>query len=457
MARTVIISFETDIIKVIYATRKKKGFVIDDALRINDSDFDSFLAQEKTREFIVTCSFSQHFTETILIPPVHKKHMRPIINNEVRKLCQFKEFSFVYTVLGEKTIEKKPMQEIFVYAVNTEMIRSVVDRFTRNGKAVRALYPDIFAAAAVLQPEDHPVLGVLETGLNKNLLVVKNGKVQFIRVVQAFETGMRDHDIQNINMTVNYCRQTMKVMLSRIVLLGSLCSNFSVTGHAELPLACFTHPLLNQKVSDQALYREFFIALSALFVPRDSDISLLPGEYTNLYHLEKFVRCAAAVFLVVSLFCVAQSGLTAKDIFELRTSVASIRKNLPDVNTALAQYRYGKENFSRYEPFLESYQKYLLLPDNYRLLYLLSRLTVENIDINSIRVSTGDAHRTLTIGQRQKYVVEISGSIASDSYGQMQTYYQRLLQSLLASGQFVIESKKLDIPQNRFYIQAYYQ
>ncbi len=85
MPKNVIVSFEEDIIRVVYAGGTSRSPVITNAFTLDDSEFEDFLKKEKTREFIVVNSFSDYFFDTVVIPPAKGKLVRVLLENEIRK------------------------------------------------------------------------------------------------------------------------------------------------------------------------------------------------------------------------------------------------------------------------------------------------------------------------------------------------------------------------------------
>ena len=107
MKKTVVVSFEDQTIRVIYAFPKKGGHTVRDVMTLNDAQFGEFLRSEKTKEFIVVSNFSETYQETITVPVVKKKYLEKIIEIEIHKKCHFEDFSYLYHLSEEKIIENR--------------------------------------------------------------------------------------------------------------------------------------------------------------------------------------------------------------------------------------------------------------------------------------------------------------------------------------------------------------
>lgn len=432
-----IVSFEGNIIKVIYVTYKGKKPVVRDALTLRNEQFDELLSKERTREFIVVNSFKDFFQDTILIPPAKKIYTRRLIESEIRKRSTLKDFSFFYTSTGEKVVDNKRMMEIFAFAVNNDEIKSIINRFIQRGKVIKAIYPDVFSIASQIGSTD-PVLCVSETGSNKNLFLVKDGKIQFIRTAQSLERGISDLDIQNINMTVNYCRQSLRISPAVVMLTGSLCSNYNATAPPSIPLTCL--------MPKSPLYLDFVSPLSAIPGTNLKDIDLSTRDYKTYYYYKKFLGYSTSLFLSLSILCIAYAGYTIKNIIDTRSKLDFIRKNLFDIRTALSSYDSKIADLTGYMPFIASLKSASSVPDIQRLLSLLSEIKTDNIEINSITITSGD----------NLLKVELKGLIRSVSFGDMQRYYQRMIDTISLKG-FSIRGQRLELKDKSFSIDMEYR
>lgn len=462
MQKTVVVSFEGDKVNIVYATQTKNSFVIDNAVTVADEDFDAFLAKEETREFSVVKSFTQFFSDTFYVPPAKDNLIRVLAENEIRKTAKFKEFSFIHTVVAERIIDQKKTKEVFVFAVDREHIREIVNRFTSRGKVVKAIYPDIFALAGFVGAGSDTVLGVLETETNKHLFVVKEGRILFVRVVQAFDRGMRDHDMQNITMTVNYCRQNLRLNPQRIVLVGHLCRNFFVRSSIGIPIVSFTHPVFSQRIHGTYTGVDYMLPIASLFAATKLEIDLLPNEERTVFKIDKALRYATGMFIMFMALIIIQSGFIVRGILDIRGEIDTLRNNLPNMNMALERYSARVEEFSKYRPLLEAYRKYAAVPDTCSLLRRITEMPLSSIAIDSIVTGKGgipleSEPRSVSGAGLNTYAITLKGMVHADSYAQMQTYYQSFLTSLGQIKNLNITEQSLDLKTKQFQIKAAYQ
>ncbi|MBI3592968.1 MAG: hypothetical protein HY099_05755, partial [Nitrospirae bacterium] len=85
MAKQIAVSFEDELIRVVYASTDREKIVIKKTLVLKDGEFDNFLEKEKTRRFTVVCDFKTAYQDILLLPPVKEKYLKRIVETEIRK------------------------------------------------------------------------------------------------------------------------------------------------------------------------------------------------------------------------------------------------------------------------------------------------------------------------------------------------------------------------------------
>lgn len=441
LGKAVIVSFEDSIIRVVYASVKGGGIAVKDTLFLNDDQFDNFLLQEKSRQFIVLNSFKDFFQEIVLIPSTKDRYLKTLIESEIRKKAPFTNFSFIHTILGEKVVDGRKMKEVFVYAVRNEEINVITERFVHRDKVVKAFYPDIFAMASLLDSRSSPILCVTETGLNKTLFLVNNGNVCFVRSVQSLEHGIGDLDIQNINMTVNYCWQTFKIGPSVVMIAGHLCRDYNAGMSAAAPVACLTRRYLSGKGENDY---DNTAQVSSLLVPSSSKINLLTKEFKSFFQVKQFLIYSSFLFLLFSLIGMGYAAYSTSRMNEMKMQLTSARKALPDIEGIITAYDRKTEELNRYAPYIASLNSSASTPDIQVFLLSLSKLRMDNVRFVSISMTPGEG----------VVHVELKGSVVSDRYGDAQRYYQQLIENIGKLKGFAVTDRRLDLKSREFFLKA---
>lgn len=441
MGRLVAVSFEGETIKVLYASVKGRDVVVNDAVVLKDDQFDDFLLKEKTKEFIVVNSFMDFYQDTVSVPPAKGKHIKVLAEAEVRKKAPFKDFSFIHVILGERVVENRTLKDVYIFAVRTEDITRITSRFARHGKVIKALYPDIFAITSYIGCDDVTFLCISEVGLNKNEFVVKNGAVCFARSAQSFEPGLSEADLQNTSMTVNYCRQTLRITPSFILLAGTLCDSDNVSV-SILPAACLVSRTGSLSLDAGTLARDFISPVSALFV-RDGGIDILTRDYRIFSLTNKLLGYATVIFLGLSIIGAGYGAYKVKNIIELKEKLNSIRKNLTDIDTILSEHDRRQSEFAGYQPYIKSISSAASIPDIRNFLSLFSEVRMTNIRLDSVTLSTTENMLTAAL----------KGSVKSSDYVDIQRNYQDFIRSVGGVKGVAVKGEGLVLTTKGFHVE----
>lgn len=422
MGKNVIVSFEGEVVKVVYASKKGKKHVIDDALTFTQEEFDDFLEKEKAKEFIVVNNFTDSFQDIFLIPPVKKKYTKNLIEAEIKQKSPFEDFNYTYRIIGEKLEGNRKMQEVSVFVVKTDDVTNITERFIEKGKLVKGIFPHIYSVASEVHFEEESVLCVSETGHNRVLFLIKNGKIEFVRAVQSSEEGINDSDIQSINVTVNYCKQVLKTDPSQILLVGNLCRHFNTTMEMDIPIAC---PIMPQKIKAQNdVYLDFIYPISALNASKDIDITV--KDYKNFYMTWKIFRYSAAALVVLAIAGALFAGFSVVKTLGAKSKFKTVKSEIQNFDeNILIEYNKRKAQFERYKGFAEAVKKTATMPVIKNFLASFSDAKTDNVTIESIVMKVDGGTLKTTI----KGTVNAA---SDDDKGGLQRYtlYQEFIDSV---------------------------
>lgn len=458
MAHQIVVAhIADDTVNVLHVRKAKGVFWVEEAHTLDQKEFDQFLTRATAGDYIVTAGFQDSFADVITIPAVKEKYERAIIEGEIRMRFKRTEFEYVYAVIGDKTIDRKRMKEIFAFAVDRAAINAIIDRFLAHGKTVKALYPDMFAVARLTGKEDEAVLCIMQSGSNKNLFLVTEGAVSFVRVTQAFDNGIGELDIQNILMTVNYCRQAMKANIKRVHVIGKLCEKYSAHTQTPVPMTSFVHPVLCRPVKGVTLSPDFIFPVSALACMPEMQINMVPRESRTMFLTARVLRLMIVMLAMIGAFAILQAGFAAREVLDLQRNIDVLRKNMTGVSGVVDRYHSKQAAFERYRPFVDSYRKCAQLPDFAGLMQQLSAAAVENISIDSISVRYSLPDTAGSPAERRGAEVKLSGLVRADSYTQIQNFYQRFVSSIKGLKSMELEQQSLDLESKKYQVTLRYE
>ena len=443
MKNTVVVSFEDQAIRVIYSSPKKEGHTVGNVITLHDAQFGEFLRSEKTKEFIVVSNFRETYQDTITVPVVKKKYLEKIIEIEIQKKCPFKDFSYVYYLSEEKMIENRKTFEVFVFAVRNSEVMNLITRFTDMGKKVTAVYPDIFSLARMTRTDGKYVLCVSGVGHNKNLFLIRDGKIAFIREANSPETDMTDYDMRNIEMTANYCRQTLRINPSFVVLTGTLSRNFNVSVDNSLPVICMVPP--PGIIMDNRIILEYMTAVSALCADKSCDIA--PRSYKDLTVIMGILRYSTATFLCLIILSVIYTAIVVKSVLPLREGFQNSVRDLPDLDRVISSYENEVSRFSEYSALISSFESSMETPDILDLLNAFTQIKGDRIRVDSLDVASND-------GVLQ---CKIEGRAVTENYAEAGRSYEKFTESLSDIKGLSVTKILFELKDKKIFVEADYK
>lgn len=453
MANEIAISFENDSIKVVHASLTQGKLVVRNTRVLQEGELDDFLRTERTRVFTVVCTFRHFYQNILTVPPVKGKLLDGVVEAQIRKASpDLKEFSFFYSVIGETQQEGRKGLSVFVYAVSDEELRKIIGRFDAHGKTIKHLLPDILSLSTVVPAgegsSDEPLLCVSGAGENKMLFLVKQGKLLFARDVQSLGSGITDFDVQNINMTINHCRQSLRLTPARVVLMGEVAHVYEANMSLLCPVAALSPP--PGIVAPDGMIDTFLRPLSALFsVKSVTGGTLLPRQYRRFLLYRKVFFHAALFFLVLSLAGGLYLNTKRKDISALKREIAGVRAELRRGESARSRYDTERGEWERLLPLARSLESAYASSDMQKALVALSALggsSLKRVHIRSLDLSS----------EAGAVRVQIRGDIEAEGYAETQQAYQQAVEKMKRTEGSEVTASTLDLKGRSFQIEAKY-
>jgi hypothetical protein len=441
LGKTVAVSFEEEGIKIVYATLRGGNLTVEDTKETTDEQFEYYLSKEKTKEFIVSCDFSESYHDIITVPVVKPRHLKRIVETEIRKTINIKDFSFIFTPIGERIIENRKVMEVSYFAVSNEEIRSVVKRFYENGKIVKALYPRVFAISALLKPSDKPIICVSGTKTEKTAFLFKNGAIYFLRRFKSLTTGLSEIDIQDINMTVNYCLQNLRINPSIVLLTGNLSESVDTITGISIPVEALYKPEYINSSPEE--FSNFITPISSFYAHKSSDI--LSKDLREVNVLKHYLQNASKVFVLLTLLCLIGIVSNIKGVMDTKAMLKTMRDKNLDVNTIFSEYNKKEIELRRYLPLINFINE--SSPSIQRLLIALAGLKMDNSRFNSIHALARD----------DSFLVTLEGTTYTGTYASMHRELEGLIDSLSIIEGVTISDKTIDIEKKRFLIKLDYR
>jgi len=451
LTNKIVISFGGDDVKVVYAASKSSGSVVKKTLTFTNAEFEGFLQRDKNKEFVVVYDFKTFYSDLLHVPPLKGKYLKSIIESEIRKgFHEAKEFSFIYTVLGDKVLEGKKKTEVFVFAADNSDIENILFRFARYGKIVTHLIPVVYSLAQTVPFSEETVFCVSSTGMDKNLFLLKGGNLLFIRVAQGIEKGINDFDIQNINMTINHCRQSLKISPLQVLLIGSACSEYDAGMTVILPVVCVNY---KPKVfAEKKTIMEFISVMPCILRDKASKeflkhSNILPVKYKSLLSLKNILSYSTVMFLILSVIGLWYIIVKIPDVRAAKHRIEVLRSEVKNIEAAGAVYAGKRAELEKFIPVINITNEINSAPEIQKVLLVLPSLDIKDININSIDMKADAGGVKLSI----------KGAIGAASFSDIQMRYQGLVDSMKKMEGMEVMSNKLVIKDKILEVESIYK
>lgn len=447
MREQVAVSFEDDLVKIVYASYNKGRPVIHQTYTVQDDEFDSFIRSHKMSNISVVYPFRKFYSDLIYAPSnIKKSYLETIVDSEIQKrFPELRNFSFFYSVLTDKSSDEKGLREVFFFAVETEEIDRIIDRFDRQGKTVKFIYPDIHALSHFVKDHDEyghkVVLCLLSTQTDKCLILVKSGQLRFIRITGSTGKNIGDTDIDNINMTVSYCSQQLRLNPEKLVLLNTTIDRGNTSGNTVIsPVLIDRHKILD---IPEETFRQFIAPLSLILFPAKlKKDSLLPLKYKTLYMQRFVVKNISIFFLLFAFLALGFLTINLSEISMLRGKIKLLRRDLTGAESVVAAYDKNSERLQRALSLINLINEARSGLEIKKSLAALNFLPMGNVNIQSITINNS----------KDALQIKLSGNVHGDMLESMHITFQQLLNKLRQDSSMTVLSHNLDLKSGNFQI-----
>ena len=445
MSKQVAVSFEDKSVKVVYASCEKGKTIVQKTSILKDEDFDSFLETSRFPDLTVVCRPRRFYSDTMMVPPAKRTYLKKIVEAEIRKrFSELKDFSYFYSTLTEKTPGDKGMREIFFLAVNNNELCEITERFNRYGITVKCLCPDILALSHLIKSSENwknkTVLCLLISEAERTFFLVRNGELCFIRITPSSGSELTDLDVDNINMTVSYCRQNLRLNAEQIILMNAGIKGGTL--NTIIPTVPVAYP--TSVLASDATLKNFVAPISAIAFGHElRDANLLPLKYRRLFTQKRVASYGTVFFLLFSLIGLGLMLINVSQIFLMKEKINSLRKDLTEINAVASAYERDTSKLQQFLPLINLINEARSSPDVQKALLSLRFLPMENVIVQTVQLNN----------KKDFLLIQISGSITSKNYGDMHRTFMKLLSNCSSVSGLVVVSKNIELRNGHFQIE----
>lgn len=452
MSDVLSLYFDGSIVQAVRVRLTGNSVTVSDARTFPALDLDDYLALSKEKNCIICSNPSLFYQDIIHLPPAADKLYDKLVRTELLNIHpDLTSFSIFYRVIGESMIDGKPYNKVAAFSYPDDFLSNFITELTRYGMKLAKVYPaaySVFKLALSTCPEEPDQTRIFIASLlgEKLLLVSENGKLEFIRKIPSLDNTLLPEDSNNINMTVDYCFQSLRIRPCEAVMLNQPERSGELDHLISVPYRTSAPPALNGLPSHivQDYLAPVAAALHSVTDPHSGNI--LPSGYAAFTLHKRILTTAAMVMVVLALLCGWYLVKESMAIAALNTKINRLRTELSGSANELATFRKLDEEVNRLKQPLESVNRHNALLNPATALAALKLPETPEYVIRGVSVSSGDAALN----------VNLQGVINASIYSDTQAVFESLVAGLAKLPGYSVVSSAIDIKQKTFSIQTRY-
>ena len=425
---------------------------VKDARTFPFDELDVFLSTCKEKVCIV-CSNPQIFHQDIIhLPPAAGKLYDDLVRAEIHKTYpDLTSFSIFHRTVGEATIDTRLYSKIVVFSYPDDFLSDFIQTINRHGMAISHVYPapcsiSRLALSTCSADPGQPRIFIATLPGEKLILVSENNELEFLRKMPSFDNTLLPEDANNINMTIDYCLQTLRVrpieavMLNQSELSGEHPPHISVPYRASLPPQLANVP--------PHIIQEYLAPVAAALHRTESPGigTILPSDYALFSTHKKLLTASAAVMCLLALLLTGYLVTEWLVISDLKSKVGRARTELSGSASEIAAFKKLDAEVNKLKQPLDFINKHNISLNPAAALAALVLPESRNYLVKGVTIRSGEG----------ALEVQIDGTIEASGYSDTQAVFEETVARIAAIPGYAVSSSTVDIKQKNFTVQARY-
>ena len=453
MSNASCIYFDGAIVQVVKACITGDSTTINDAHTFPHDDLDDYLSGCREKNYILCYNPLQFHQDIVHLPPAAGRQYDKLVRSEVRKIhADLTSFTTFHTTVGQATIDTRVYNKIAAFSYVEDPLSDILSVFSRHGKSISHIYAaphSIFRLLASACRNDSAQARIFIAALpgEKLLLVGENNELEFIRKLPSTGADLRPTDTHNINMTLDYCFQTLRVRPAEAVMLKRTEDPTDERPpHLSVPLtSVFPHALAGVP---EDILADYLAPLAAVLHSHTDPClgDILPADYISFSRNRKTLTAASTLMVALALILAGYAMTQWMVVSDLKSGIATLRSQLGNAGEEIAAFRKLDEEVNVLNKPLEILNKQRTSLHPAVALASLALPKSREYSIKSISIQDGDGFLAL----------QIEGDIDSDGFSNIQATFESIIEQIGKLPGHSVSSSTLDIKQKTFKIQSRY-
>ena len=444
--------FDGAIVQAVKASIFGDTVTVKDARTFPQNELDDYLSHCSEKSCIVCSNPPLFYQDIIHLPPAAGKLYNKLVRTEIRNAHpDLGSFSIFHRTIGESTIDSRPYSKIAAFSYPDDFLAGSIQSINRSGLSISAVYSapcSVFRLALSTCAADYsqPRIFIATLPGEKLLLVSERSEMGFIRKIPSLDNAMLQEDAQNINMTVDYCLQTLRVRPFEAVLLNQPDPSEDLSPLVSVPYRVSLPPRLKDVPSH--IIQDYLAPVATILHSTDSPRfgNILPADYADFKTHKKMFTTATMLMLLLTLGLAGYLVTERMIISGLDSDIGRIRTELSGSANDLATFRKLDADANLLKQPLDFINKHTSTLNPATALAALALPESGDYTIREITVRNGDEFLT----------VQIEGAIFASGYRDAQDIFEKLVALIAKIQGYAISSSSLDIKQKSFSVQARY-
>lgn len=452
MAEVVSVNFGQDMVQVVVASCRPGSVQVERTYRFSAQEFEEFLATDTATSYVVSVDCEELFQEIIQIPPADSKFVERLVQGAMRRLHpELPDYSCTYEIVGDLFSEGKPFRKVACFLYAASDLAPLIALFSRYRKRISRLYSTAFTLAQLAGNSSaattEPIFCIDGSAGSKVIFLLENNRLAFVRHIKSGGAGLDESDVQNINMTIEHCCQTLRVKPRVALFLGP---EELLRGHgADISLPVQAAADVPAVKADPGILWEYAQPVAALLCRADSHRGdILPRGYRQQALAADTFRFGTYLLAGLCLLVLAVAAVKAYSLAELQQKIASRRGALTGFEQTMAAYSRVNAEFAAAAPLIAAVNSAAAQAHQHKPFLALDCLATPGIHPTSI---------ALRQQNRTALVIDVKGELTSAGYAEMQLDYEHLVARVKADGVLQMVAGKMDPVARVFSLELLYQ
>jgi len=440
------------VVQAVRTSISGSGVTVRDARTFPHDELDGYLAACPEKSCILCCNPPTFYQDIVYLPPAADKFYDSLVRAEVRKNhSDLTSFSLFFRTIGEAIIDGSQYNKIAAFSYNDELLSDYIAVFSRNGKVISHLYAaayPIFRLASSTCPPDAREARIIIAALpgEKLVLLSEREEFEFIRKIPSAETALLSADILNINMTIDYCFQTLRVRPMEAVMFNP----GETVEETSIPLAVPSRsvcPLAMASVPHD-IVRDYIAPLAATLHVAESpdECDILPADYVAFKQNKRILTTGAMILTALALLLAGLVVAERMTIADQNARIGALRAQLGSAGAEVAAYRQLDTDVRALDNPLAFLNKLNSSMNPETALATLALPAKAAYSLKAVTLKKGDSAIT----------IHLDGTILVPGFRETQTVFEEIVAAMKQAPGYSVTSSSVDVKQKTFSVEARY-